>query len=188
MITFILATVACAAIADAQIITWFGGSCPDVTTKDNFQLQPYMGRWYEISKYPNSFQNGECGSAQYTLQDDNIVRVNNTQIKEGGIVDTVIGQVRDDPSSDVPAHLQVRFSSWQPWGKYWVLDTDYESYTVVYSCSYYIINKVEFLWILGRDRTVEEETRKNILQMLENFKIDATKMVDTVQDVNKCNV
>eukprot|EP00058_Branchiostoma_floridae_P006485 XP_002591973.1 hypothetical protein BRAFLDRAFT_122372 [Branchiostoma floridae] len=109
-------------------------------------------------------------------------------IREGGVVDTVIGQVRDDPNSDVPAHLQVRFSSFQPWGKYWVLDTDYESYTVVYSCSYYVINKVEFLWILGRERTVEEETKDKILQMLDNYKIDAMKMVDTVQDVDKCTL
>ena len=69
-----------------------------------------------------------------------------------------------------------------------MLDTDYESYTVVYSCSYYVINKVEFLWILGRERTVEEETKDKILQMLDNYKIDATKMVDTVQDVDKCTL
>lgn len=56
------------------------------------------------------------------------------------------------PSPDARAGLvQVRFSKFQPFGPYWVLDTDYETYTVVWSCSVNLhILHVEFAWILAR--------------------------------------
>ncbi|XP_066295456.1 apolipoprotein D-like [Branchiostoma lanceolatum] len=187
MRTFIAAILAFTAIADAQFITWFGDSCPRVPTKANFDIRPYMGRWYELSKYPNSFQSGECGTAIYSLEEDNTVTVNNTQIKDDGRSDTVIGQARDDPDSDIPGRLQVRFSSFQPWGSYWVVDTDYDNYSLVYSCNYFLINRVEFLWILARDRALPEGTMNNLLQKLESYNIDTTKLVDTVQDVEICD-
>jgi len=146
-----------------------------------------MGRWFEISKYPNSFQDGECGSAFYTLQDDNIVGVNNTELGPDNTAHTAIGQARSDPKSDIPGHLQVRFSKWSPWGKYWVLDTDYNNYSVVYSCSNYLyVSKIEFLWILGRKSSIPTETRTAIEEMLKGYKIKVDKLVDTQQDEEKC--
>ncbi|XP_078581230.1 apolipoprotein D-like [Branchiostoma floridae x Branchiostoma japonicum] len=186
MMTPILALLALTAVADAQFITWFGDSCPRVPTKENFDIVPYMGRWYELSKYPNSFQNGECGTAIYRLEADNTVTVNNTQIKDDGSSDTVIGQARDDPDSDIPGRLQVRFSSFQPWGSYWVVDTDYDNYSIVYSCNYFLVNRVEFLWILARDRALPAGTMSSILQKIESYGIDSTKLVDTVQDPAIC--
>ncbi|XP_019623554.1 PREDICTED: apolipoprotein D-like [Branchiostoma belcheri] len=181
-----VAILAFLAVADAQFITWFGDSCPRVPTKENFDIVPYMGRWYELSKYPNSFQNGECGTAFYRLEADGTVTVNNTQIKADGSSDSAIGQARDDPDSDVPGRLQVRFSSFQPWGSYWVVDTDYTNYSIVYSCDYFLINRVEFLWILARDRALPAGTMSNIMQKLESYNIDTTKLVDTVQDIGIC--
>jgi len=101
-------------------------------------------------------------------------------------VGTAIGQARSDPKSTIPAHLQVRFSKWQPWGKYWVLDTDYTSYSVVYSCTSYLINRVEFLWILGRKTTLTEETRQQISSLLSGFKIDESKLRVTSHDPTTC--
>merc|ERR1712168_292137 len=175
-----------ATATQAQVISWFDGGCPEVTTKEGFELVPYMGKWYELEKYPNSFQKDDCGSAMYTLQDDGIVAVNNTERKPDGAVGTAIGQARSDPKSTIPAHLQVRFSKWQPWGKYWVLDTDYTSYSVVYSCTSYLINRVEFLWILGRKTTLTEETRQQISSLLSGFKIDESKLRVTSHDPTTC--
>ena len=65
-----------------------------VTTKPDFDIKAYMGKWYESEKYPNSFQKGDCGFAQYVLQDDGTVAVNNTERKPDGSRGTAIGQVR----------------------------------------------------------------------------------------------
>jgi len=169
------------AAARAQVVSWLDGPCPEVTTKANFDINAYMGRWYDIEKYPNSFQNGKCGIANYTLLNDGTVKVNNTEIGKDGFPHTVIGQARPDPSAKEASRLQLRFSSWQPWGKYWVLDTDYTNFSVVYSCSNYLINRVEFLFVLGRGPKLTPATYSHINSLLDGFKIDGSKMVKTNQ-------
>jgi len=166
---------------NAQVVTWLDGGCPKVTTKANFDLNAYMGRWYDIEKYPNSFQDGSCGIANYTLLTDGTVKVNNTEVAKNGLPHTAIGQARPTPGSSDPGRLQLRFSSWQPWGKYWVLDTDYKTFSVVYSCSNYLVNRVEFLFVLGRTPKLAPEVYSHINSLLAGFKIDASKMVKTNQ-------
>jgi len=168
----------------AQVVTWLDGPCPKVTTKANFDIQSYMGRWYDIEKYPNSFQNGKCGIANYTLLTDGTVKVNNTEIGKDGAPHTSIGQARPDPGATEASRLQLRFSSWQPWGKYWVLDTDYKTFSVVYSCSNYLINRVEFLFVLGRTPKLAPEVYHHINSLLNDMKIDGSKMVKTNQACN----
>lgn len=175
-----------ATVAQAQVITWFDGGCPEVTTKEGFELVPYMGEWYELEKYPNTFQNGNCGVANYVLEDGGVVTVNNTERKPDGAASTAIGQARSDPKSTIAGHLQVRFSKWQPWGKYWVLDTDYNSFSVVYSCSSYLVNRVEFLWILGREPSLSKVTRQHVSSLLTKFKIDESKLQVTDHSPTKC--
>lgn len=175
-----------AAVSQAQKITWLDGGCGEVTTKEGFQLEPYMGQWYELEKYPNSFQKGGCGVANYVIQDDGTVSVNNTEKNPDGKTSTAIGQARSDPKSTIPGHLQVRFSKWQPWGKYWVLDTDYTSFSVVYSCSSYLVNRVEFLWILGREASLSVETRLKISALLSKFKIDESYLTITDHNPSNC--
>ena len=44
-----------------------------------FRFLQYMGRWYEYERYFTVFEIGsKCVSADYTLQSDNSVKVNNT--------------------------------------------------------------------------------------------------------------
>ena len=64
-----------------------------VTTKEDFNIEAYMGKWFDIRKYPNSFQDGSCGIANYTLLADGTVKVNNTEIGKDGFTSTSIGQV-----------------------------------------------------------------------------------------------
>jgi len=175
-----------APLSNGRVISWFDGGCPEVTTKADFNLVPYMGRWWELEKYPNMFQTGDCGFAHYALKDDAIIAVNNTELRPDGTVNTAIGQARSDPKSTNPAHLQVRFSKWQPWGKYWVLDTDYKSFSVVYSCSSYWINRVEYLWILGRAQSLTPERRQAISSMLSKFGIKECKLRKTSHGKEKC--
>ena len=50
--------------------------------------------------------------------------------------------------------LGVKFSKWQPfWAKYDVIDTDYETYALVYSCTDAALygDKSEYAWILTRE-------------------------------------
>lgn len=173
----------------AQIIT--PGSCKKVETKKDFDLSKYMGRWFGIEKYPNSFAKGSCNRAEYKLKPEGGVAVNNSEVLDNGKISFAIGSARQDPSSSIASHLQVRFSDYQPWilsAPYFVLDTDYETFTVVYSCSNQLLTRKEFLWIMSRERTLSAENYQHIYEMLENYGIDTSNLETTNQDPTLCAI
>ncbi|XP_052239164.1 apolipoprotein D-like [Dreissena polymorpha] len=72
--------------------------------------------------------------AEYSLKRDGSVKVKNTSYREmlGGY-NSIVGQAQVfDPRE--PAKLGVRFFPGTPLGNYWVLETDYYQYSVVWSC------------------------------------------------------
>jgi len=171
--------------AQAQVTKFFK-SCPQVETKADFDLGKYMGRWYEIEKYPNWFEKGSCNGAEYKLKPEGGVAVNNSEILDNGKPNFAIGQARQDPSSNIASHLQVRFSKWQPWGQYLVLDTDYDSFTVVYSCTNLLVARLEFLWVMSRERSLSAENRSSIYKMLDNYGISTSSLEAANQDATLC--
>lgn len=44
-----------------------------------------------------------------------------------------------------------------PVGAYWILDTDYTNYSIVYSCEDFLFGaiKLEFAWILSREKHLD---------------------------------
>jgi len=168
--------------------TKFFASCPDVDLKANFDLSKYMGRWYEIEKYPNWFEKGSCNGADYKLKGDGKVAVNNSEVLDNGKVNFIVGEARQKPSSNIASNLQVRFSKWQPWGQYLVLDTDYDSFTVVYSCTNLLVARMEFLWVMSRQRTLTAETHKKIYDLLGKYNIDTKALEVANHDPEFCKI
>ncbi len=86
----------------------------------------YMGLWYEIARYPNSFQTKCTGevTATYTLLDDGTIRVVNRCRKENGEMSEAVGKAKLADSDGPKSKLKVRFApailSWLPfvWGNY----------------------------------------------------------------------
>ena len=61
----------------------FSGSTVLSTVKE-FDLNRYLGRWYEIARFDHSFEKGmDNVIAEYLLQDDGKVSVTNTGWKKG---------------------------------------------------------------------------------------------------------
>lgn len=94
------------------------------------------------------FQAGECSKAEYRKIDDLYISVKNSEILADGKINSVEGFAYCD--KDEPAACHVRFSSFQPWGSYNVLSTDYTTYTVVYSCANFYLFHFEYAWVLTR--------------------------------------
>lgn len=62
----------------------FTGTCPQTTTVQDFNVQKYLGRWFEIKSYPTVFQTGgKCVEANYGLNLDGSVSVLNKQTVDG---------------------------------------------------------------------------------------------------------
>ncbi|XP_011448683.2 apolipoprotein D [Magallana gigas] len=178
---FLVIAASLFAVSQAQV---FGGlGCPTTNTVANFNLTRYLGTWYEIYKFKANFENNQkCIQANYQLKADGHIRVNNTGISiSDGMPSTAIGDIYIPDVND-GSKLKVKFASAAPYGNYWVLDTDYEHYTLIYSCTSILgISHFEFGWILARTRTIPDATTQKLFGIMENFHINSHHFMKTDQ-------
>lgn len=144
-------------------------------TVSNVDLEKYLGKWYEIAAFPQSFEKGcTCTVAEYSLGDDGNIEVKNTCIKDGKIK-TAIGTASvDDKRTN--SKLDVSFF-WPFSGKYWIiaLAPDY-SYAVVGHPNR------KYLWILNRKPKMDSMTYNHLVLMAAGKGFDIRKLVKTGQE------
>jgi apolipoprotein D and lipocalin family protein len=167
-------------------LLWAGGCAsttserlrlPPLETVPHVELARYLGTWYEIASFPQSFQRGcTATSAIYTLRDDGQLDVVNRcrlgapdgKMKEARGRARIVDRVTN-------AKLEVSF--FRPfWGPYWIIDLapDY-SYAVVGHPGR------DYLWILSRTPTMSDDTYQRILARLRAQRYDITRLVRTMQ-------
>lgn len=154
---------------------------PDLQAVPSVEVSRYMGLWYEIARYPTSFQkNCEGTTAEYTLRDDGRVDVLNTcrfGTKDGNPRSaTAVARVIDGSNG---ARLFVNFSPvplLAGRGNYWViyLDADYQHAVVGEPSG-------RFLWYLSRTPTITPETRAVLDAAAQAQGYDLSMLKDTEQ-------
>jgi apolipoprotein D and lipocalin family protein len=143
-------------------------------TVASVDLARYAGLWYEIARYPNSFQKGCLGTtASYTLRDDGTVGVVNSCRNEDGSIREVHGKAWSVDKSN--ARLKVSFF-WPFRGDYWIIELgeNYE-YAVVASPNR------KLLWVLSRAPQLDESLYGKILQKVEAQGFDPSRIIRTPQ-------
>lgn len=136
----------------------------------------YMGRWYEIARLPNKFQNGCVGSyTDYSLRDDGQISVLNSCRNEK---DDKLRQAKGrawvvDHASN--ARLKVSFF-WPFRSDYWVikLGKEYE-YTVVATPNR------KYLWVLSRTPTMSDDLYADIMKDVERQGFDTKNVIKEIQ-------
>ena len=115
------------------------------------------------------FGYGECVQAKYSMKSNGVIEVHNSQFSKGKI-DDIKGSVKCKG-----AKCKVGFFLFIN-GDYRIVDTDYETYAVVYSCTPYPFFKTETVWILTRAQTPDASvitTAENIIKAkLPKYSID----------------
>jgi apolipoprotein D and lipocalin family protein len=150
-----------AALAGLLLGSGCGGAnavLPAVRVVPRVDLQRYLGKWFEIARYPNSFQKSCVDStAEYSLREDGDIRVLNTCRTADQKIKTAEGKAWVvDRSTN--AKLKVRFF-WPFSGDYWVIDLDPAySYAVVGDPGR------QYLWILAREPRMDPETYKGVCE------------------------
>ncbi|KJR98925.1 MAG: membrane protein [Desulfobulbaceae bacterium BRH_c16a] len=136
---------------------------PPLITVAHVDLDRYLGLWYEIGRYPNTFQKGCLDStAMYTARPDGEIDVlNSCRDEQDGSLREARGRawvVDNDPSN---ARLKVSFF-WPFRGDYWIIDLGQEyEYAVVGTPDR------KYLWILSRTPAMNPEVLEKILQNVE---------------------
>ncbi|XP_049776912.1 apolipoprotein D-like [Schistocerca cancellata] len=163
----------------------FGG-CPVYQPMTNFDLSKYMGTWYEAERmFAVTEAGARCVSATYTKFPDGKVRVANqitnrltglTRQLDGEI--NMIGKAGEAKLSVKYSSLPVSIDS-----EYIVLDTDYDTYSIVWSCSSLgpIVNR-QNAWIMTRERLPPSPVLQRVYGILDDYKMRRTFFVKTDQE------
>lgn len=136
-------------------------------------LTRYVGKWYEIARYPTPFQEGCASStADYAAKPDGTINVFNTCLgTDGSIVSTIEGTATVVDST-TNAKLTVTFPGVPFPGGYWIIDlgADYE-YAVVGDPARFT------LFILSRTPTLEQSVLDGILSRLPAQGYDPERLI-----------
>ncbi len=127
----------------------------------NFQLERYLGVWYEIARLDHRFERdlGQV-TATYRLQKDGSIQVENagTHIKTGKRK-TALGKAKPVENLQT-AHLKVSF--WGPFYSSYIVFYLEEDYSVAMVCSH----TKDFCWILARKPVLTQEQLDKYCQIL----------------------
>lgn len=75
------ATVAVLALVGQATAKISWGFCPTPALQSNFDVNQYLGTWYEQARDKSIlFQYGDCSQAKYSLRPDNQINVVNSQM------------------------------------------------------------------------------------------------------------
>ncbi len=156
-----------ASFADAQ---------PPLQTVPHVDLPRYVGKWYEVARYPNRFEK-DCVSdvtAQYTLLPDGKIEVLNSCRKADGKLKSSKGKAKV-VDSQTNAKLKVTFF-WPFYGDYWIiaLDPDYR-YAVISE------PKRKYLWILSRTPQLAPELRTRAVEAIKAQGLDPSRLIEPRQ-------
>jgi apolipoprotein D and lipocalin family protein len=154
-----------------------------LTTIAALDVPRYLGTWYEIAKYPNSFQK-KCVAntqARYSLLGDGQLQVVNRCRLADGQTSEAVGAAKQPGEASSPK-LKVRFApawlSFIPavWGDYWVIDLD-PSYQLAAVAE----PQREYLWILSRTPKVDGKSYQALLERLTQKGFDISKLENSPQ-------
>ena len=140
----------------------------DNSTVEPFDLNRYLGYWYEIARFDHPFERGVYYSmARYTMRDDGKIDVLNTGIKDGRAEEaTAIAR-----ATDVPGLLKVSF-----FGPFF---SDYRVMMVDSEYQYALVggSTHRYLWILSRTPELDEATKASILAEADRRGYDVNRLI-----------
>lgn len=139
---------------------------------DKFEVEKYLGKWYEIARLDHSFERGLTKvSAEYSERDDGGLDV----LNRGYNPDTeqweeAKGKAYFVKERDI-GRLKVTFF-WPFYGGYNIIDLD-EEYTHSLVCG----PSRQYLWILSRDNEMEEKTYDRLVKKADALKFNIQELI-----------
>ena len=143
------------AVALIAMVSLFAKKATPVATVKNVDLNRYLGKWFQIAYYPNSFQPKDCGltTAEYSMDARGKIIVKNTCFEDSqGQKIKKRATAKAWSVSKSNSKLKVRFF-WPFTGDYWIvrLEENYQ-WAVVSDPGR------KYLWVLARNNTMDKDT------------------------------
>jgi apolipoprotein D and lipocalin family protein len=151
---------------------------PNVQPVGRFQLERYLGHWYEIARLDHSFERGLTRvTADYSLRSDGGIRVKNRGYSAG---DKEWKEAEGKAYFAGPAdkgHLKVSFFG-PFYGAYVIADLDHENY------QYSLVTgpTTSYLWILARTPELDETIKQRLVAKAAALGFDTSKLLFVAHD------
>jgi apolipoprotein D and lipocalin family protein len=145
----------------------------NVQPVDGFNINRYMGTWYEIARLDHSFERGLTQvSAEYSLRDDGGVRVVNRGYsekkktwKEAEGKAYFVGR---------PDQGYLKVSFFGPfYGSYIIFDLDHQNYQYSLVCG----PDTSYLWLLARSPQMDQELKDILIAKAAALNFDTGKLI-----------
>lgn len=166
IMAFILLAVACLLFLCGM--TQMKNNLPVVS---NFDINKYLGTWYEIARFPHSFERGlDRVTATYSLREDGKIDVlNKGYLREKFRWKEAKGKAWI-PDYNMPAKLKVSFF-WPFAAEYNIvyIDENYET-AIVVSSGY------NYFWLLSRTSMIEDEMYSELIKMAAEWGFDVSRI------------
>lgn len=159
----------------------FATSSLPLDTVDYVELNRYLGKWYEIARFDQTFQEGcTAVEANYSLRNDGDIEVKNSCRLNSPDGELKVSKARAwVVDKETNAKLKVQFflrSVKLPIfaGNYWILelDKDYQ-YALIGDKSR------KYLWILSREKEMDESIYLELVAKAKDMHFDTTKLLKT---------
>lgn len=161
------------AIVLAALLMGCVGIPDNVKPVDNFKLENYLGKWYEIARLDHSFERGLSRvTADYSLRDDGGVKVLNRGFSaKDGVWKEAEGTAYFVKGVD-QGYLKVSFFG-PFYGSYIIFELDYENY------QYALVSGPDksYLWLLARTPTLNETIKRNLIDKAAALGFDTNKLI-----------
>ncbi|MBU1095733.1 MAG: lipocalin family protein [Bacteroidetes bacterium] len=154
---------------------------PPLSVVDYVDIERYQGKWHEIARLPNSFQDDcYCSTAEYKIIDSLTISVKNECREDSinGELDYVNGKAFVVDGSN-NAKLKVQFF-WPFKGDYWIIDLDQDEYQYVTVGS----PSRKYMWILARDPMLKSEQLNKLIDNAKNKGFAVENLIFTDESCN----
>ncbi|WP_419831463.1 lipocalin family protein [Endozoicomonas atrinae] len=156
------------------------GKPESVTPVSDFELERYLGEWYEIARLDHSFERGlQQVTANYSLRDDGGVRV----LNEGYSVDSDEWEAAEGRAyfvnSEDQGYLKVSFFG-PFFGSYVIFELDYDNYEYAFVSG----PNLSYLWLLARTPTVDPELIDRFVEQADELGFNVDELIFVNQDQN----
>jgi apolipoprotein D and lipocalin family protein len=153
----------------------FAVNAKNIPAVCDVDLKRYVGRWYEIARLPQKFEEGlECVTATYNLKADGDIEVINEGTRNG--VKSVARAVARVPDPKCTGEILVSF--FKPFkSKYRIIRLDEEyKYAVVAG------GNLSYLWILSREPEISDELYSDLISFVFSKGFDTGKIIKVAQN------
>lgn len=156
-------------------------SVPDnITPVNGFELNRYLGKWYEIARLDHRFERGlEQVSAEYSLRDDGGVHVKNRGYsKDKQEWKEAIGKAFFVNDKEV-GHLKVSFFG-PFYGSYIIFELDEEHYQYAFISG----PNLKYLWFLSRTPDVDQKLINHFIKQVNALGFDTDSLIFVNQNTD----